>query len=157
MAEMADPSEQSSRAAEIGGDAPCWAHLYDEPLATPDVTVVDEIEQQLTNDSQGLVICDGDGRIVAWSDRTEQLLGRGRGEMIGTSVEVLIPPTRREHFWNTYFGLLRSEAYPIDTEPMELAVAGPGDTPLAASAHLRVLRHDDDAVPTSVALVIHTS
>ncbi|MEZ5264138.1 MAG: PAS domain S-box protein [Acidimicrobiales bacterium] len=47
--------------------------------------------QLLDNSPDGVVLCDADGTIVLANRRLEELLGYGRGALIGQSLELLVP------------------------------------------------------------------
>ncbi|MGE0727185.1 MAG: PAS domain-containing sensor histidine kinase [Acidimicrobiia bacterium] len=51
--------------------------------------------QLLDNSPDGVVLCDADGTIVLANRRLEELLGYGRGALIGQSLELLVPEARR--------------------------------------------------------------
>jgi PAS domain S-box-containing protein len=81
-----------------GGEAPCFAHLSDEPL---DVT--DELLGRLARAlADAVVIADRDGTITFWNDAASRLFGWPAEEAIGNGLDLIIPERLRARHWAGY-------------------------------------------------------
>jgi PAS domain S-box-containing protein len=49
-----------------------------------------------------LIVADREGRIVAWNRASESLFGFGAGEVMGKSLDVIIPEHLRDAHWQGY-------------------------------------------------------
>ena len=81
-----------------GGDAPCWAHLFEEPAALDDSALVRLVHEL----ADAVVVCDRDGTITFWNTAAERLFGWSAAEVLGTSLDVIIPERFRERHWAGY-------------------------------------------------------
>lgn len=103
------------------------------------------------------MICDGDGRIIAWTDGAERILGHERSRVVGASVDLFIPLPQRQRFWDNFFATLRSHVDPTAHGSTNLRVLDGDGSSFAVQVSLHVLWRDDDTVPTSVAVVFTRS
>jgi PAS domain S-box-containing protein len=81
-----------------GGDAPCWAHLF-EPTRAPDDGTLARLVRELAD---AVVVCDRDGTITFWNAAAERLFGWPARDVLGTSLDVIIPERFRERHWAGY-------------------------------------------------------
>jgi PAS domain S-box-containing protein len=81
-----------------GGDAPCWAHMIEAPATPDDATLA----QLVRNLADAVVVCDRDGDITFWNAAAERLFGWPAGDVLGTSLDVIIPERFRERHWAGY-------------------------------------------------------
>jgi PAS domain S-box-containing protein len=73
---------------------------------------------EMAND--GIVMADGERKIILFNRKAEEIYGYKRKEVIGKNVEILIPPQYRglERGW--YNGILKTGISPILEKPVEL-------------------------------------
>jgi PAS domain S-box-containing protein len=81
-----------------GGDPPCWSHLL-EAAAEVDESTLARLISELAD---AVVICDRDGTITFWNTAAERLFGWPAVDVIGTSLDVVIPERFRERHWAGY-------------------------------------------------------
>jgi PAS domain S-box-containing protein len=55
-----------------------------------------------------LVVSDKDGMIVHWNAGAERIFGFSRGEAVGQSLDIIIPPGLRERHWVGYDETMRT-------------------------------------------------
>ncbi|MDA8329809.1 MAG: PAS domain-containing protein [Candidatus Dormibacteraeota bacterium] len=55
-----------------------------------------------------LVVVDRDGVILLWADFAEELTGHAPAAVIGHSLDVIIPPDRRESHWRGFRAAMES-------------------------------------------------
>jgi PAS domain S-box-containing protein len=83
---------------EEGGDAPCWAHLFEdawEPTRDDLAGLVDRL-------ADAVVIADREGRIVGWNEAATALFGWSAGEALGRTLDLIIPERLRARHWTGY-------------------------------------------------------
>ncbi len=82
---------------DLGGDSPCWAHLFDKGVGL-DVTdaVLADVVHGL---SDAVVVADADGMIVFWNAAAERILGWSAATAIGASLDLIIPERQRAAHW----------------------------------------------------------
>jgi protein-histidine pros-kinase len=136
-----------------------WVHAYVEVVRDADGTLTglrgtcqDVTEQRLAEDARrasdarfralvqsapdAVVVVDADGRIVLMNDQTSNLLGYRMDELLGRSVDVLIPDHLRE-------------AHRADREHY---IATPEVRPMGAGQELSARRKDGTLLPVDVSL-----
>lgn len=136
----------------IGGDPPCWAHLDDEP-----VFLLPDEDERILNladpGPHGLVACDSDGRVIFWNDAAATILGWSAAEMIGASVEILVPFAERERFWAAFHSHLRAGTAGKGDQHLATTLISRDGREVTVSARIRVLR-TDGRFPTRITAVI---
>jgi PAS domain S-box-containing protein len=81
-----------------GGEAPCFAHLLDEPSAHPDALFA----QLVAHLADAVVIADVGGAITFWNDAATRLFGFTASEAIGRTLDLIIPERLRARHWSGY-------------------------------------------------------
>lgn len=148
----------STPSTDIGGDPPCWAHLLEDPVILVSGELA-RIETLVDPGDAALIACDSDGRFILWSDAAGIMLGWSANEIIGESVEIIIPTRSRRVFWDTYFGMLRSSTAVGSTTAlnfetlMQLTVVDRDGQEVDVSLRVHVLR-GTGPFPTRIAGVI---
>src|SRR4051794_16422306 len=94
--EEADPRPLD---ADVGGDPPCWAHLFDDSDAlTTDVGLA-ELVRSLAD---AVIIADHSGLIVFWNPAAETLFGWTADEAAGQSLDLIVPERLRDRHWTGF-------------------------------------------------------
>src|SRR5689334_25430767 len=84
----------------------------------------------------GIAVCDGQGTIVLVNSEVERMFGYGRDELVGQSIEVLIPEhvrPRHHHHLSSY-------------------TADPRTRPMGSNLDLRARRKDGAEFPVEISL-----
>ena len=78
--------------SDEGGDAPCWAHLFDGD----DVPTVDALATLIRTLADAVVIADPTGTIVFWNTAAERLFGWTAAEAVGSRLDLIVPDRLRD-------------------------------------------------------------
>jgi PAS domain S-box-containing protein len=126
-----------------------WFHMVVTPLAGAgggavithvNITRLKQAEQRfrlaVEAAPSGMVIADRDGKIVLVNSRTEKLFGYDRTELLGQSIEILVPESSRERHVD-----FRKDFF-----------ARPVDRPLGAGRDLDGRRKDGSQFPVEISL-----
>ncbi len=91
---------------DLGGDAPCWAHLVDDdgrihdprpdPLGA--ATWADLVDQL----ADAVLVADAAGAITYWNRAAERLFGWSADEAVGENLDLIIPERQRARHWEGY-------------------------------------------------------
>jgi PAS domain S-box-containing protein len=81
-----------------GGDAPCWAHLFENDLLT-DETLAGLIRSL----ADAVIVADPTGTIVFWNASAERLFGWSAAEAVGSQLDLIVPERLRDRH-NEGFG-----------------------------------------------------
>lgn len=60
----------------------------------------------MSNESLGYLRVDSKGIVRAWDERMAAMMGYGPGEILGLSMELLIPKSYRERHWRGFLGAM---------------------------------------------------
>lgn len=77
--------------ADEGGEAPCFAHLLDDPQPITD----DDLAGLVRTLADAVVIADGEGTITFWNDAAARLFGWPPDQAIGEPLDIIIPERLR--------------------------------------------------------------
>lgn len=87
-----DPSDE-------GGEAPCYAHLFEQNLES---VGPDRLERLVADLADAVVIADPQGVIVYWNPAATTLFGWTAAEAIGSSLDLIIPERLRQRHGSGY-------------------------------------------------------
>jgi PAS domain S-box-containing protein len=78
--------------SDQGGDAPCWAHLFEDGEAPTDETLAALVRTL----ADAVIIADPAGTIVFWNASAERLFGWTSAEAVGSQLELIVPERLRD-------------------------------------------------------------
>ena len=132
-----------------GGEAPCFAHLLDEPSQHTDQALA-ELLRQLAD---AVVIADADGTMTFWNDAATRLFGWSAHEALGRSLDLIIPERLRDRHWTGYRQTMATGHTSYGDGLLEVpALHSDGHT--LSIAFTVSLMHDPDGTPTAIAAVL---
>ena len=132
---------------EIGGEAPCFAHL----LQPPDLT--DAAAAALLRElAEAVVISDVEGRIVFWNASAERLFGWPAEDALDRPLDLIIPPKHRARHWQGYRKVMASGSSKYSTQLLEVPALHRDGTTLSIAFTVTLTR--DGARVTGIAAVI---
>jgi PAS domain S-box-containing protein len=146
---MPDPARVEP--AERGGDPPCWAHLFgdeDEPIR-------DEVLARLVRDlADAVIICDPDGIIVFWNTAATRLFGWPADQVVGTSLDVIIPERLRARHWHGYHDVMATGRTSYGERLLEVPALHRDGRTLSIAFTVSLLRLAADGPVTGIAALI---
>jgi PAS domain S-box-containing protein len=77
--------------SDEGGDAPCWAHLFDGEAPTDDT-----LAALVRNLADAVVIAEPTGTIVFWNPAAERIFGWSAAEAVGSPLDLIVPERLRD-------------------------------------------------------------
>jgi PAS domain S-box-containing protein len=137
-------------ASDEGGDAPCWAHLFDDSR-TPTPVVLAALVRDLAD---AVVICDPDGDITFWNHAAERLFGWSAAEVLGTSLDIIIPERLRERHWAGYRRVMATGVTEYGTKLLEVPGNHRDGRKLSIAFTVTLLTDPNTGTCTGIAAVI---
>jgi len=151
-------SESTPEPAELGGDPPCWAHLFEdgEHDGSEVPPVCDDVLADLVRGlADAVLIADAAGRIVFWNDAAERLFGWPADEAVGQSLEMIIPERLRGRHWDGWQRVVASGETKYGTTLLEVPALHRDGRQLSIAFTVSLLTAPDgDGAVTAVAAVL---
>lgn len=98
-----------------------------------------EIPRRIVDESNDAILfCDREGRVRYWNRRAERLFGYRQRDILGESIDVLIPLRYREAHWRGFFRAMVK-----------------GCLALEADRQVTMMRLDGSEIDGAVSLVLH--
>ena len=86
---------------DVGGDPPCWAHLFEQEGDAGVAPVCDDVLAEVVRRlADAVLIADVQGRIVFWNAAAERLFGWSEAEAVGQRLDLIIPERLRSRHWD---------------------------------------------------------
>ena len=135
---------------DVGGEAPCHAHLLDEPPLVTDAALA-----RLVRDlADAVVIADADGIITFWNDAATRLFGFTTGDAIGRSLDLIIPERLRERHWTGYRQTMATGHTSYGNQLLEVPALHRDGGTLSIAFTVTLLRHPGAERPYAIAAVL---
>lgn len=145
------PEPAPSEPVELGGDPPCWAHLFgdeDEPIR-------DEILARLVRDlADAMIICNPDGTIVFWNTAATRVFGWPADQVVGTSLDVIIPERLRDRHWRGYHNVMVTAHTSYGDRLLEVPALHRDGQTLSIAFTVSLLRASDEGPVLGIAALI---
>lgn len=90
--------------SDEGGEAPCFAHLLEEPSELSDRSLA----ELLRHLADAVVIAAPDGTVIFWNDAATRLFGFRAGDAVGQPLDLIIPEGLRQRHWTGYREVMAS-------------------------------------------------
>lgn len=137
-------------APDAGGEAPCFAHLLDEPPQHTDETLA-ELLRQLADT---VVIADADGTVTFWNDAATRLFGWSAHEALGRSLDLIIPERVRARHWAGYYQTMATGHTSYGDRLLEVPALHRDGRTLSIAFTVSLIHEADGATPTAIAAVL---
>jgi PAS domain S-box-containing protein len=131
-----------------GGEAPCFAHLFEQADAPT-------LFAQLAHDlADAVVIADAEGTISFWNDAAERLFGWSSAEVVGKSLDVIIPERLRQRHWNGYKEVMLSGHSEYGTRLLEVPALHRDGHTISLAFTVTLLKRPGEKEPFAIAAVL---
>jgi PAS domain S-box-containing protein len=137
-------------APDEGGEAPCFAHLLDEPPQHTDEALA-ELLRQLAD---AVVIADADGTITFWNDAATRLFGWPAHEALGRSLDLIIPERLRARHWAGYHQTMATGHTSYGDRLLEVPAMHRDGRTLSIAFTVSLMHDPDDGTLTAIAAVL---
>lgn len=136
--------------ADEGGEAPCFAHLLDQPTTVTDAALSALVHQL----ADAVVLADADGTIVFWNDAAERLFGWSAPEAVGQSLDLIIPDRQRARHWHGYRRVMTTGHTDYGDRLLEVPALHRDGRRLSVAFTVTLLRHAGERSPHGIAAVM---
>lgn len=133
-----------------GGEAPCFAHLLNQPPIVDDALLA-ELVRDLAD---AVVIADTDGTIIFWNDATERILGWPALEAVGQSLNLIIPDRHRDRHWTGYRRTMATGHTDCGDRLLEVPALHRDGRRLSVVFTVTLLRRPGEGLPFGIAAVL---
>jgi PAS domain S-box-containing protein len=137
-------------APDQGGEAPCFAHLLDEPAPHTDEALA-ELLRQLAD---AVVIADADGTITFWNQAATRLFGWPAHEAVGRSLDLIIPQRLRARHWAGYRETMATGHTSYGDRLLEVPALHRDGRSLSIAFTVTLMHEADGGAPTAIAAVL---
>lgn len=125
-----------------------------EPASAPEGSVTDTVLAQLVHGlADAVIIADIDGRIVLWNAAATRLFGWNADEVLGRSLDAIIPERFRARHWAGYEQVMASGETRYGTELLQVPALHRDGGTLSIAFTVTLLRGVDGAVNGIAAVV----
>lgn len=134
-----------------GGEAPCFAHLFEHPDASVAHAVLAQLAHELAD---AIVIADAEGTIAFWNDAAVRLFGWSSAEVVGKSLDVIIPERLRQRHWNGYKQVMISGHSDYGTRLLEVPALHRDGHSISLAFTVTLLTRPGEQQPFAIAAVL---
>lgn len=139
---MSDPADE-------GGEAPCFAHLFEtEPLEDAQLA---ELVRTLAD---AVVVADPEGTITFWNPAATALFGWEAHEAVGQPLDLIIPERLRQRHGEGYARVMATGHTAYGGRLLEVPALHRDGRPLSIAFTVTLLRDPGEARPRAIAAVI---
>jgi PAS domain S-box-containing protein len=142
-------TSSSSEPRDEGGEAPCFAHLWE------DLGLGDRALEQLVHDlADAVVIADAAGIIVFWNAAATALFGWSEDEAVGRSLDLIIPPRLRDRHWEGYRRVIETGHTNYGARLLEVPALHRGGHTFSIAFTVTLLTQPGEQRPDAIAAVL---
>lgn len=136
---------------EVGGDPPCWAHLFGDG----DQPIRDELLARLVRDlADAVIICNPEGTIVFWNAAATRVFGWPADQVMGASLDVIIPERLRDRHWQGYHNVMKTGETSYGDRLLEVPALHHDGRTLSIAFTVSLLRGSDEGPVLGIAALI---
>ena len=133
-----------------GGEAPCFAHLLDQPIEIDDTVLADLVRGL----ADAVIIADADGTIAFWNDAAERVFGWPAGEALGRSLDLIIPERQRDRHWAGYHRTMATGHTDYADRLLEVPALHRDGRRLSIAFTVSLIRRPGEQLPAAIAAVV---
>jgi len=137
-------------AGDEGGEAPCFAHLFDDVAPVPDA-VLAELVRSLAD---AVVLADDTGTITFWNEAAHRVFGWSAAEAVGQTLDLIIPERLRERHWEGYRRTMATGETSYGDRLLEVPALHRDGRTLSIAFTVTLLRDPGSTRPSAIAAVI---
>ncbi|HEY1282460.1 MAG TPA: PAS domain S-box protein [Acidimicrobiales bacterium] len=128
---------------DVGGDPPCWAHLFEgADSVTSDLGLAELVREM----ADAVIIADATGTIVFWNHAAESLFGWSAAEATGRSLDLIVPERLRERHWTGYRRVMATGHTDYGGRLLEVPASHRDGRSLSIGFTVTLLRRPDGSV-----------
>jgi PAS domain S-box-containing protein len=133
-----------------GGEPPCLAHLF-EPATEPDAAALADLVRQLAD---AVVVSNRDGLVTFWNHAAERLFGWYADDVLGGSLDVIIPERFRARHWAGYRTVMATGITAYGTKLLEVPGVHRDGSTMSLAFTVTLLTDPELGTCTGIAAVI---
>jgi PAS domain S-box-containing protein len=137
--------------SDEGGEAPCFAHLFDDAALSVDDHVLAQLVRNL---GDAVVIADADGTIAFWNDAATRLFGWSASEAVGRPLDLIIPERLRARHWDGYGRVMATGRTRYDGQLLEVPALHRDGHTISIAFTVTLLGPAGGVRPSGIAAVI---
>lgn len=143
----------SGEPPDEGGEAPCFAHLLDDP---PVGDGLDDgaLAELLRTLADAIVVADADGVIRFWNPAATRVFGWEASEALGQTLDLIIPERLRQRHWDGWNGVMATGHTDYGDRLLEVPALHREGRRLSIAFTVTLLRRSGETRPRAVAAVI---
>jgi PAS domain S-box-containing protein len=148
---MATSDLNGRELVDVGGDPPCWSHLFDTDLQSLDNATLALLVRELAD---AVIVCDRDGSIVFWNPAAQRVFGWSAAEVLGSPLDVIIPERFRQRHWDGYRKVMEEGSTRHAGWLLEVPALHRDGTTISIVFTVSLLRHPEGGDVAGIAAVI---
>ncbi len=133
-----------------GGEAPCFAHLLDDPEPVTD----DELAGLVRSMADAVVIADPSGTITFWNDAATRLFGWSAEQAVGETLDLIIPERLRARHQAGYERTMATGETRYGERLLEVPALHADGRPLSIAFTVTLLQAPGEPRPHGIAAVL---
>lgn len=138
--------------SDEGGDAPCWAHLFEDEVVTDET-----LATLMRTLADAVVIADPTGTIVFWNAAAERLFGWSAAEAVGSQLERIVPERLRDRHNAGFHHAMASGETKYGEQLLQVPAVHRDGTPLSIAFTVTLLRGETGVAGVAAILRDETS
>jgi len=142
--------------SDEGGDAACWAHLFEDEEGEAAVTtpVSERVLAAIVRAmGDGVVVADQEGRIVFWNGAAERIFGWSAAEAEGETLDLIIPERQRDAHWTGYRKVMATGETKYGTDLLRVPAVHRNGERISIAFTVCLLTGDDGSVEAIGAII----
>jgi PAS domain S-box-containing protein len=124
--------------------------MTDQPSPEPSESELGALLRALAD---AVVVADAAGTIVFWNDAAEQLFGWSSADVIGQSLDLIIPERLRGRHWDGYHRVMATGETEYGGRLLEVPALHREGRPLSIGFTVTLLQHPDGSVKGIAAVI----